>query len=58
MLGQIAGNGFAHHSDAAGSIVAIDEIDGLGEFFEPRLDRLLQPFDILDLNRIVADQLA
>ena len=57
-LHRIGGPGLAQHRDAAGHVVALDEIDGLGKFLEPRLDRRAQLPAVLDLNRIVAGQFA
>ena len=57
-LGGIAGGGLAHHRDAGlAASWRFDEIDGFGELVEPGVERLLQPFHVVDLHRIVAAQL-
>jgi len=52
----IARAGLPQHRDAAGYVVAFDEIDGLGEFVEPCLDWLAQFFAVLELNWIIAGE--
>ena len=54
---MISGADLAQHRDAAGGIVAVDEIDRLGKFRQPGLDRRSQVFDVLALNGVVAAQL-
>ena len=55
-LNGFAGAGLAQHRDAAGEVVALDEVNGLGKFLQPRFDRRTQLFDVSDLNRIVRAQ--
>ena len=47
----------AQHRDAAGDVVALDEVDGLGEFLRavPR-SAARSSLDVFDLNRIVGGQ--
>ena len=52
----ITGAGFAQHRDAAGNVVALHEIDRPRKFLEPGFDRQAQPFEVVELNRIVSDQ--
>ena len=57
LLNGIAGAGLAQHRDAAGDVVAFDELDGLGKFGKPGLDRGTELSGILGLSRIVGREL-
>ena len=54
---RCAGAGLAQHRDAAGGIVAFDEIDRLGELGEAFADRRTQSFGQFGLNGIVGREL-